>query len=178
MVDFVKIILKTQEGTEVILGSKKHFDNAYLACQIMDFEKVHPEEIKLFIADNVVNGQMAYLAKSIYLFYNGLKPRNSVSLHHFSKREIHLILKSILERIAFLKSSQITHLEFGFSLEHFTSRKKIDYITQELFKESKVELISTTTSSEINSSHNQESIYSAFSIKINLSSVFKKQLIS
>lgn len=175
MVDYLKIKLKNQNGINVIIGSQKYFDNAYLSYEITNPEIVSSEIIQLSINDYVIVKNLDLLAKSIYYFYNNTDPVTSVLVEKFQNSTLKILIKQILERLPLLNEFEITDLEYGFSLEKPNSRAEIELRTCGLFKDCKINKSSYTynglTEKEINSKSNN----SDFSVNVVLSEDFKRQ---
>jgi hypothetical protein len=175
MVDYLKIKLKNQYGSNVIIGSQKYFDNAYISYEIIDFDVISYNIVKLSIDDSVIVKNLELLAKSIYYFYNNTDPVTSVLVEKFQNSTLKILFRQILERLPLLNEFEITDLEYGFSLEKPNSRAEIELTTCSLFKDCKINKSSYTyhglTEKEINSKSNN----SDFSVNVVLSEDFKRQ---
>lgn len=175
MVDYLKIKLKNQNGINVIIGSQKYFDNAYLSYEIMNPEIVSSEIIQLSINDYVIVKNLDLLAKSIYYFYNNTDPVTSVLVEKFQNSTLKILIKQILERLPLLNKFEITDLEYGFSLEKPYSRAEIELTTCSLFKDCKINKSSYTYHGFNEKKINSKSNYSDFSVNVVLSEDFKRQ---
>lgn len=175
MVDFLKIKLKNQNGLNVIIGSQKYFDNAYLSYEITNPEIVSSEIIQLSINDYVILKNLDLLAKSMYYFYNNTDPVTSVLFEKFQNSTLKIIFKQILKRLPLFNEFEITEIEYGFSLEKPNSRAEIELITCSLFKDCKINKSSYTYHGINEKKINSKSNYSDFSVNVVLAKDFKRQ---
>jgi hypothetical protein len=177
MVDFIKISVKTSKGIVIDIYSRKYFDKSFVGYEIFNGGVDDPKEIKFINDDSIVNEAMAYLAKSLYTYYNGMDNINMETLKDYGEDDVCRMLKTIIERFSFLESSQITRIEFGFELENLSNRKHIEAITKYIFKTSSSNLSTThpeNTTGKILPHHG----CTRFSIKIKLPPEFLLQLVN
>lgn len=175
MVDYLKIKLKNQYGLNVIIGSQKYFDNAYLSYEIRNPEVVSNDIIKSSIDDSIIVNNLDLLAKSIYYFYNNTDPVTSVLIEKFQNSTLRIVIKQILKRIPFLREFEITHLEYGFHLENPVTVSEIKLTTRKLFNDCRVIKFSCTCQGLIKKEMDTKYNCSDFSINVVLSKDFKRQ---
>lgn len=175
MVDYLKIKFKNQYGLNVIIGSQKYFDNAYISYEIIDFDVISYNIVKLSIDDSVIVKNLDLLAKSMYYFYNNTDPATSVLFEKFKDSTLKILVKKILIRLPLLKGFNITHIEYGFNLENATTRSKIELTTRNLFKNCRTIKSSYTYYGNNGNKINSKSICTNFSVNVVLSEDFKRQ---
>ena len=175
MVDYLIIKLKNQYGLNVIIGSQKYFDNAYISYEIIDIDIISDDIVKLSINDTFIVKYLDLLAKSMYYFYNNTDTITSVLFEKFQNSTLKIIFKQILKRLPLFNEFEITEIEYGFSLEKPNSRAEIELITCSLFKDCKINKSSYTYHGINEKKINSKSNYSDFSVNVVLAKDFKRQ---
>jgi hypothetical protein len=176
MVDYLKIKLKNQNGVNVIIGSQKYFDNAYLSCEIMNPDVISNDIVKSSIEDSIVIKNFDLLAKSIYYLYNSTDPITASQIEKFRNCTFKFLIIQILKRLPFLSEFKITDVEYGFELDNSVTKAKIELTTSRLFKNCNINRPSFSYYKLGKNEINSETICLAFSVNVVLSEDLKKNL--
>lgn len=132
MLDFVKIGFNIEKESEVFISTQRRFEDVTITYQ----EKIGSPIITTFVtSDSVVIGKITYLINSLYKFYSEEHKLKGNYHYDFTYKNLCFSIDKIIEQLPFLKSSELTQLEFGFDFENPIYVKTMKIKTDLLFKD-------------------------------------------
>lgn len=129
MLDFIKIGFNTPKKTEVLISAQRRFEDVTITYQIQDSTTT-----TFITSDSIVVQKVIYLTNSLYKYYSEENKLKGNYHYDFTYENLCFAIDRIIEQLPFLKSSELTQLEFGFDFENPIYVKNMNIKTTLLFK--------------------------------------------
>jgi hypothetical protein len=167
MIDFMKIGFNIQEATEAFISAQRRFEDVTITYQVQDSTTT-----TFITSDSIVVQKVIYLTNSLYKYYSEEHKLKGNYHYDFTYENLCFAIDRIIEQLPFLKSSELTQLEFGFDFENPIYVKNMKIKTALLFKGG---CSMSSYQSSVVGQVNKEQKCSNMSLKINLKQVMVLQ---